>query len=94
MNNIVYIAGPITKNPNYKEDFNNKEKELQEKGYIVLNPSVLPIGLKQEDYMKICIPMLNIADTIYMLKNWKDSVGANIENALAKQAQKTILYEE
>ena len=58
-----------------------------------LNPSVLPAGLTQEEYMKICIQMLHICDTIYMLEGWEKSVGAKIEHSLAVQAGKPIIYE-
>lgn len=93
-NNKIYIAGPITNNPNFKKQFDRVERELTRLGYIVLNPSILPKGLTQEEYMRICIPMLNVCDTIYMLKGWEESVEANIEHALAKQANKVIMYEE
>lgn len=90
----IYIAGPISNNPEYKKHFDRVERELNRLDYIVLNPSILPKGLTQEEYMRICIPMLNIADSVYMLKGWEDSVGARIEHALAKQANKTIWYED
>ena len=90
----IYIAGKITDYDNYKEHFNKAEKMLTEKGCIVLNPAILPGGLKQEEYMRICIPMLQVCDAVYMLNNWKTSAGANIEHQLAEQAGKIIHYEE
>ena len=66
---------------------------MKELGHTVLNPAILPEGLSQEEYMRICIPMLNIADSIYMLTGWEKSVGAKIEHSLACQADKKIYYE-
>lgn len=91
--NKIYIAGRITGYENYKEHFNRVEAELLEKGNVVLNPAILPKGLTDEEYMRICIPMLNISDTIYMLKGWESSTGAKIEHSLAVQANKNIIYE-
>lgn len=89
----IYIAGRISGYEHYKEHFARAEKELKEDGFIVLNPSVLPPGLTQEEYMRICIPMLNICDGIFMLKGWELSVGARIEHSLAVQAGKEMFYE-
>ena len=90
---IIYIAGPISNVPNYKDNFNREESKLNKLGYIVLNPSVFPKGLTQSDYMKICIPMLYLCDSIYLLNGWDDSVGANIEYQIAKQSGMNIITE-
>lgn len=89
----VYIAGRISGYERYKEHFERIESELRYAGHTVLNPAILPSGLTQEEYMRICIPMLNVCDAIYMLKGWEYSVGAKIEHSLASQANKTIYYE-
>ncbi|PSM52773.1 DUF4406 domain-containing protein [Campylobacter blaseri] len=94
MNDRIYIAGAISNNPHFKEEFALAQRYLLNKGYVVLNPAILPKGLSQEEYMRICIPMLNIADTVYFLKGWKKSTGAKIEHALALQAGKRVLYQE
>lgn len=90
---IIYIAGPISNILNYKDNFNRAESKLNKLGYIVLNPSVFPEGLTQSDYMKICIPMLYLCDSIYLLNEWEDSVGANIEYQIAKQSGMNIITE-
>lgn len=89
----VYIAGRISGYPNFYEHFENAELRLLELGHIVLNPAKLPSGFTQEEYMRMCIPMLNICESIYMLKGWESSVGAKIEHSLAVQAGKKIYYE-
>lgn len=35
----IYIAGSITNNPDYKEQFEKAERELINKGYEVVNPT-------------------------------------------------------
>ncbi len=92
--NKVYIAGRISNYPQFKEHFKRVENDLKKvQDVIVLNPAILPPELTQEEYMRICIPMLNICDSIFMLEGWENSVGASIEHALAKQAGKRIIYE-
>ena len=86
----IYISGAITNDDNYKQKFDNAEKNLINQGYEVINPSlldtVLPSGLAYEEYMKIDLCLLEMCDAIYMLKGWENSCGANREYgyALAK----------
>lgn len=90
----IYIAGKVRGLKNYKEVFKKAEKELQNKGNITLNPAELPEGLHWTDYMKICIPMLEVAEAIYLLNNWQDSTGAKVEKAYAECQGKEIIYQE
>lgn len=90
---IVYIAGKITGESNYKARFDAAERVLKEKGHIVLNPTSLPVDMDYEDHMKIDLVMVEIADAVYFLKNWKDIPGAQAEHERAKQLKKRIIYE-
>lgn len=89
---IVYISGPITGAANYRETFAAAEKRLKEKGYIVLNPAALPEGMTHEAYMQICLPMVQVADTVYMLPGWQESRGATAEHTAARAAGKNLWY--
>lgn len=80
----IYIAGKIKGNPNFKEDFATARRKLEEQGYIVLDPSLLPAGMEYEDYMTICYAMIDTAKQIKLLHNWKDSPGANREKKYAE----------
>ena len=90
----IYIAGKVRGLKNYREVFKAAEKKLQAKGHITLNPAELPEGMNGEDYMRICIPMLEGGGAIYLLSNWKDSEGAKVERAYAELQGKEIIYQE
>lgn len=83
MANKVYIAGKISGDPNYREKFAKAEEELKAQGYIVMNPAILPEGFTWDNYMNITIAMLSACDTIYLLEDWEDSQGAQIEAKIA-----------
>ena len=86
---IVYLAGKITGNDNYKKEFKEAENKLKELGYIVLNPAKLPKGMKDEQYMPICLSMLNQAD-IMVLVNDMESDGVEIEKKYAEYQGKMV----
>jgi len=68
--------------------FTTAEIFLKRLGAVVLNPSFLPVGLREyESYMKICIPMLQEADKLLLLPEWGDSVGAKREYDEARRLQ-------
>lgn len=89
----IYIAGKITGLENYKEIFDNKEKELTAAGHRVLNPSVFPKGFEQEEYLEICYSMIDVCDGVYFLDNWTDSNGAKLEHEYAIKNDKWIRYQ-
>lgn len=71
----IYISGAITGTDNYMERFAKAEKELTEQGYSVVNPAKvnaqLPEDTDYEDYMKMSFCMLDMCDSICMLKAGK-----------------------
>lgn len=90
----IFISGKITGDSNYKEKFNKIASKLESQGHIVFNPSILPFGLTNEEYIKIGFSMLECCDSIFMLKDWKDSRGATLEYQYAKYCDKNIYFEE
>ena len=90
----IFISGKITNDPNYHEKFNKVASKLSSLGNTVLNPAILPFGMTNEEYMKIGFSMLECCDSVYMLKDWKDSVGAQVEYQYAKYCEKNIIFEE
>lgn len=90
----VYISGKMTGLPDLgRRHFENTKAALLSCGHVVLNPAVLPAGLRRGDYMPICLAMLDAADAVYMLHNWRDSDGARLERAYAEYRGKRIVDE-
>lgn len=94
----VYISGPITGHADYKEKFDLAEVKLRLTGHEVINPAhlnhVMPSDATHEEYMKICLELLEMADVICLLEGWEKSHGASIEYGYARAMGKAILKEE
>ena len=88
----IYIAGKITGDSNYKQKFMRARKFLEKIGHIVISPAVLPEGMTPGDYMKICFAMIDVADAVVFLPDWKDSAGARLEGEYCKYINKKCLY--
>lgn len=92
---VIYIAGPMTGLPNFnREAFFRKQMSLRLDGWTVISPHVLPSGLKDTNYMDICLAMVRSANAVYMLRNWEKSSGAYCEYVLAKKLGLDIYYED
>lgn len=77
----VYIAGKITGDPGYHYHFHKAEAALYKRGDIPINPAELPEGMTPADYMRICLAMIDVADSVVFLPSAKDSAGARLERA-------------
>lgn len=91
---IVYLAGKITGNPGYREDFKAARELIQETvlhDAAVLDPTTLPGGMKPADYMRICLAMIDTADAVVLLPTYRDSRGAMIEKTYAEYIGKAVL---
>ena len=62
----IYIAGKITGNPNYKEQFAAAEKKLKAEGHQVINPTWKPEGLPYKQYIDMGLMELQQCDVIYL----------------------------
>lgn len=95
----VYISGPITGVEDYMENFAEAEKRLKEdfERVVVINPAkvnyMMPEETTYEEFMRMAFCMLEMCDTIYMLKGWEKSCGANREYCYALAKDYTIIME-
>lgn len=87
---IAYISGPITFCPGYKEIFLRAQFYLESRGYIVLNPAVLPAGMPHARYLPINDAMIDASDEVYLLKGWEDSAGCVHEVQHARDEDKEL----
>lgn len=94
---MIYISGKITGTDDYLQRFESAENHLNTMNITdVINPakvnSYLP-ELSYSQYIKMSLCMLEMCDTIYMLKNWENSIGAKLEWEFAKANNYKIMYE-
>ena len=91
----VYISGPITDVPDYKEKFGLIEASLKLEGYETVNPSNVNLGENAtwEEYMRHDIKLLCDCDAVLMMKRWQRSKGARVENYIAKKLGRLVINE-
>ena len=86
---VLYLCGPMTGIPDMNRPaFLQAEEELTAAGFIVLNPARLPVGMNPDQYMPICLAMLQQADGVAMLPGSHRSPGARLETAYADYQKK------
>lgn len=92
---IIYISGKITGDDNYKAKFAEVEKTLSEKGFNVINPC--KVGecefFSYEQFLHIDFALIDVADALFMLGDWKNSKGALREWHYAQSRGKTIIFQ-
>lgn len=92
----VYISGPITGTADHLQKFAEAERSLKDRGFQVINPehlgSVMPEAT-HEEYMRICYPLMDLADAVYMLEGWENSKGAKMEMQYAIDHRIAITFQ-
>ena len=88
----VYIAGKITGDPRYRDKFAAAEIQLGWQGNTVLNPAELPEGMTPADYMRICLAMIDVADSVVFRPDATDSAGARLEKAYCEYVGKEMEF--
>lgn len=89
----VYLAGKITGDPFYRSKFYEAQKKLEEGGFIVVNPALLPSeGFTWEAYMRMAGAMLNECAEVCFLPDWTESRGAKYEFGEAVAQKKPFFF--
>lgn len=89
----LYLAGKITGDPYYFTKFYNAQKKLEECGFIVVNPALLPAeGFTWEAYMRMSGAMLAECAEVCFLPDWKESKGAKYEFGEAMAQNKPFFF--
>ena len=97
----IYIAGKITGNPNYREDFTIGTVAVLKKirgtygrnlPVTLMLPSTEPKGLTNRHYMRISLARIDECDIVAFLPNWKDSEGALLEEDYARYISKKMMF--
>lgn len=94
----IYISGKITgyEPAEAKDKFKRSEKKLTNKGHKAVIPfkvSQAREGKTWEEYMIEDIAALFGCEAIYLHQDWKESKGARIEYAIAKELGLVIIHE-
>lgn len=95
---IVYLSGPMTGKLNHNfPAFHAAAKDWRERGHEVINPAENfegDVTLPRQVYMAADIGNLLRADTILMLQDWRQSAGACLELAVARELGHKVLDED
>lgn len=89
----IYIAGKMTGDPNFKEKFARVESGLAACGWTVLNPAKNADSMTRAEYMRIDLNLIDMAEAVYFLADWKDSEGAKLERHYCEYIGKTMVEE-
>ena len=85
----LYLAGPITDVPDYKERFAEAERDFSEH-YDVINPARILEGVDDRDCLPLCLRLIDRADSVVLLPGWRSSMGAVTEALYAVRQGKDV----
>lgn len=86
----IYLAGKITGNDDYVEQFKEMETLFTRLGFTVINP-VKNIGFDYKDYIDMGLCELSKCDAICLLEGYQESKGAMLELQYAKTVGLTVM---
>ena len=98
----IYISGPkeigggAKKTKECVERFKKIEAELNRQGYQAVNSVEIAMkwpDLEPEEYMRVCIALMNAPDPAFFLEGWEASKECEIEFEYAYEHKMTIGFE-
>ena len=93
---IVYISGPISSDPYFREHFAKTERYLRDMGFSVVNPVTEGLagnGVTYKEFIDDDLKLLSECEGIFMMKGWQRSNGARLEHQYAKTTGMWIRYQ-
>ena len=85
----IYLSGPMSGLPDHNYTaFSRAATKLRGHGYIVYNPAenfAGHQGLPRSEYMRLDLAHVQMADAVFVLPDWRYSVGARLEVAIAQE---------
>lgn len=90
----IYLSGPISGVADYKERFLAAElflEKIYEEDIAIFNPTRNPAGMKDQEYIRISLAMIDAADFVSVMPGWSNSRGAVIEVMYALYIGKPVI---
>jgi hypothetical protein len=94
---VIYIAGKVTGLPyeQVKQKFAEAKALMELANYAVLNPlDFIAPDADWKEAMRMAIPLLCMADRVFLLKDWRDSEGAVWEFETAVRMGIDVFFED
>lgn len=87
---IIYLAGKINGDPDYREKFQGYAERLQKQhpGATIINPAEHPAGLSNAEYMRLCFAEIDAAGLVAFIPDWSRSDGATLERQYCRYTGK------
>lgn len=94
----VYISGPITglKKEVYMKRFTEAGERAKKRNpeCSIINPALIcsnmPEGTTHDEYMKICLCLIDMCDVVCFMDGWTKSKGCQLEFQYAKSKGKRL----
>ncbi len=92
---VVYLSGPMSNRPNLNRDaFHRWEHIIKIKGATVLSPAHANQRKVYHVLIREGLAMVIQSNVVVMLKDWRESHGANVEWTIATLIGNRIYYEQ